>query len=380
MILFSSILSLFFGALLLAKKQKSRADYLLFAWLVFISLHLFFFHVHDKELHQRYPHLIGIDLCFPIFEALFLFFYVREASGIQSGFKLRDILHLIPSLAIYIYVVPFFSMPSGQKYNQYLNIQEDYRIFLQLALLVTIISAIAYTYYSFILIEKYKKYLGEQFSYTDRINLLWMKRLLAGMVVVWVIVIITKLTPLFINTNLKINYNNIIALGASFFVVFTGYYGIRQTSIFTDARPEAMGTGLNEKSLSRDRYIKSGLKEEQTIIVKEKLLFLMEKEKRFLDCNLTLSKLAKEIDIHPNYLSQVINEQFNKNFYDFINCYRIKDFKIKSGEHKFKNYSVLALALECGFNSKSAFYSFFKKQTGITPTEFLKKQVSSKVS
>lgn len=379
MILFSSLLSLFFGALLLAKKQKSKADYILFAWLAFISLHLFFFNIYDKGLYHKYPHLIGIDLCFPIFEVLFLFFYVREATGIFSGFKFKDILHLLPSIAIYIYTLPFFSMAPDHKFKLYLNIHENYRVLLQLTLLITIISAIVYTYCSFIMIEKYKKYLGEQFSFTDRINLFWMKRLLLGMIFVWAIVILAKLTPFFLSNHFNINYNNMIALGASFFVVFIAYYGIRQTSVFTDYKHIATDPAPVENSI-KERYMKSGLKEEQTLIVKEKLLFLMENEKRYLDCNLTLSKLAKEIDIHPNYLSQVINEQFNKNFYDFINCYRLKDFKIKSGEPKFKNYSVLALALECGFNSKSAFYSFCKRQTGIKPSEFLKKQISSKVS
>ena len=98
----------------------------------------------------------------------------------------------------------------------------------------------------------------------------------------------------------------------------------------------------------------------------------MESDKRYQDNELTLDDLANEIGTSANNLSQVINEKFSMNFYDFINEYRIEDFKQKAIDSKYKHYSIIALALECGFNSKSAFYLVFKKRTGISPGEYLK--------
>jgi len=98
----------------------------------------------------------------------------------------------------------------------------------------------------------------------------------------------------------------------------------------------------------------------------------MEEKKLFLDENISLPQLAEMLDILPNYLSQVINERFQKNFYDFINSYRVEEFKRVVALGKNKNKTFFGLALDCGFNSKASFNSSFKKLSGITPSEFVK--------
>jgi len=79
-----------------------------------------------------------------------------------------------------------------------------------------------------------------------------------------------------------------------------------------------------------------------------------------------------ELNIISHYLSQVINEQFNLNFFDFVNRYRVEVFKEKIKDTVFRNYSLLGIAFECGFNSKSAFNRIFKQATGLTPSQFKK--------
>ena len=101
----------------------------------------------------------------------------------------------------------------------------------------------------------------------------------------------------------------------------------------------------------------------------------METEELFLDENITLPKLAEQIGISANNLSQVINDRFQKNFYDFINSYRIKRFKLLAKDPKKRNYTILALAYECGFNSKSSFNKYFKSATNTTPSEYFKSVV-----
>jgi len=90
----------------------------------------------------------------------------------------------------------------------------------------------------------------------------------------------------------------------------------------------------------------------------------------YLNPDLTLPQLATEIGISTHLLSQVINEHFKLNFFDFINQYRVEAFKEKIVNSKYGNYSILGIALECGFNSKSAFNRIFKKYTGLTPSQY----------
>lgn len=105
-----------------------------------------------------------------------------------------------------------------------------------------------------------------------------------------------------------------------------------------------------------------------------KLYALMETEKMYLDPKLGLKDLAKSVGLHPNKLSWLLNETINKNFYEFVNNYRLKDFQEKAVNENNKHLSILGLALESGFNSKSVFNDFFKKVVGQTPKDWLKQQ------
>lgn len=94
--------------------------------------------------------------------------------------------------------------------------------------------------------------------------------------------------------------------------------------------------------------------------------------KPYKDPNLNIAKLSEILDTKPHILSKILNEQFNKNFRDFINEYRIKEFIELAISDKYKNYTFLALGYEVGFNSKSTFNLAFKKITGLSPRNFLK--------
>ncbi|WP_369681505.1 helix-turn-helix domain-containing protein [Draconibacterium sediminis] len=95
-------------------------------------------------------------------------------------------------------------------------------------------------------------------------------------------------------------------------------------------------------------------------------------EQPFLIPNLTLRLLADQVEIHPNKLSWLLNERIGKNFNEFINYYRIEYFKQLALDPKNSHISLIGLAYESGFNSKTVFNTYFKKETGMTPKEFLK--------
>ena len=100
----------------------------------------------------------------------------------------------------------------------------------------------------------------------------------------------------------------------------------------------------------------------------------MTQEKIFTESELTLGALAKTLDVHPNHLSQVINSYDGKNFYDYINYHRVEEFKRLAPLPDNRNYTLLSLAYECGFNSKTSFNRNFKKATGVSPSEYLQQQ------
>jgi AraC-like DNA-binding protein len=98
----------------------------------------------------------------------------------------------------------------------------------------------------------------------------------------------------------------------------------------------------------------------------------METGKPYLDPDLSLPQLSDNLDIPVHYLSQVINGRYGLNFHDFVNRYRVEEFKEKVGSAEFVNFTLLGIAFECGFNSKSAFNRVFRQFTGVTPSQYKK--------
>lgn len=118
------------------------------------------------------------------------------------------------------------------------------------------------------------------------------------------------------------------------------------------------------------KYKTSALLPETVEEVLPRLLQLMEKEKIFLKADLNLKSLAQRLNVHYNYLSQIINERLNHSFNDFINSYRIEEAKKKLQDPAEKDKTILDIAYDTGFYSKSVFNTAFKKFTGMTPSEF----------
>jgi adenylate cyclase len=116
------------------------------------------------------------------------------------------------------------------------------------------------------------------------------------------------------------------------------------------------------------------LDEATTSQYSKRLLDHLSEHKPYLKPELSLRNLAQELDIHPNQLSWLLNQHIGKNFNEFINHYRVELFKSISKNPKNAHLTIEGLAYECGFNSKTVFNTYFKQETGLTPSQFLKNQ------
>ena len=121
------------------------------------------------------------------------------------------------------------------------------------------------------------------------------------------------------------------------------------------------------------KYAKSGLDSEQQRKYSRRLEEIMQSQQVFLRSDITLPKLAEELGCSGNHLSQVINSEFNASFFEFLNQYRIDYAKDLLGQAKGPVKSILDIAFTVGFNSNSAFYTAFKKRTGMTPAQYRQK-------
>jgi len=139
-------------------------------------------------------------------------------------------------------------------------------------------------------------------------------------------------------------------------------------STFPESKLPRRGSIKIEESPAK----KALLDEAEVVVVDGQLRELMNEEKIYLNPNLTLREMAESIDLNANRLSWFLNDQLGKNFNEFVNEKRIEDFKERALSDDWSHLTLLGLAYECGFNSKSVFNDCFRKITGLTPSKWLK--------
>jgi len=154
----------------------------------------------------------------------------------------------------------------------------------------------------------------------------------------------------------------ILPLGLTIIVYVLAYLGLRNSEVLT---------GRNDAPAAK-KYEKSTLTPERAERYLQRLQHAMEREKIYTDGDLTLQKLATKLSIPVQHLSQVVNEHLQQNILEFINAHRVEEAKRRLLDPERKHLSILAIAEDVGFNSKSSFNAVFKKHTNLTPSEFRK--------
>jgi len=370
--LVGAVQAFFLAILLVSKKNKITADYILSIWLIFTGIPLFVYFFNFENYYQILYHseniptyLMIINIPFLLLQSPFLFIYVSYVVIDTKKFKAIYLLHFLPTLLFIIanYFIIGFNIEQKETFDLY-----SYKYY-QLILVffpLTVILAFYYIIKSYLRIKKYKRKLYGQFSYTENIDFTWLKNLIIISSLVWIILLI--LASLFATSNIISQIHNIVLIAVSIAIFAIGYFGFLRTDVFIKQ--------LSEKENTNEIIPKQEKKEtnEQTILIIEKLKNFMILEKPYLESKLTIKQLADKLEIQAHQLSAIINENLNKNFFDFINEYRVEEVKnqIKNNSE----YTLLGIAYECGFNSKSSFNRIFKKHTGKTPSEFQKIKIS----
>jgi len=183
-------------------------------------------------------------------------------------------------------------------------------------------------------------------------------------------------------------YNLSVEFLSTIYLLYSGYYTLRQGSIYElGEEPENQNLIskeiINKESLktnihvqNEEKYLGSALKDESKIQdIKTKLLSELETEKPYLNPKLSIYDIAEKLDINYKYLSQVINQELNMSFINFVNTYRIQEAKILLLKPDNQQYTIEAIFQMAGFNSKSSFNTYFKKQIGITPSAYRKQNL-----
>lgn len=348
-------IAVFFEFLLLGKRNKLLPDKLLAVWMFFIALHLTLFYLYQTGDIFAAPFLLGIDLPLPVVHGVFLYLYVAAVTDQLPSRRWTLLLHGVPAAAMYLYLISFYILPSDEKFFIYANRGVGFEPFIAVRSVVVLLSGILYVVWSAILLRRHRRRILNEFSYQHAIDLQWLRVLTWGMGAIWCLVMLRNETVLF--------------TGVAVFVILIGFFGVRQRRIFGDHEKAAPVEARGQEP-EREKYAKSGLSKEASEALYANLQRLMTEEAVFKKSDLSVDDLASRLGVHPNHVSQIINEREGRNFYDFVNQYRLEAFKQAVADPRNRHLRLLSIAFDCGFNSKSSFNRYFKKVTGKTPSEY----------
>jgi AraC-like DNA-binding protein len=354
---FGISLSFFLSFLLFTKKGKSKADGILGLWLIVIGIHLFLFHFQNQINKLYLPYYIYLP-CFPLLHGPMLYFYVTSITNQNPTFKKNYLFHFVPLLLVYLVSIRFFLLPYSEKLKVFELEGKGFEIESWIKTILIMTSGVLYTLLCLHLLNEHKKNIENRFSEIEKINLIWLRFLIYGFGFIWIAVFTQNDFLIF----------SLVTL----FVILLGYFGIKQMGIFSQKNIMS-DIDLSFES-EKEKYEDTKVIKPELLEVHTLLIDFVTKEKPYLNPELTLPELAKLIGVHTNILSSVINTIESKSFYDLINQKRIEEFKQKVILPENQKYTLLTLAYDCGFNSKTAFYRNFKNLTGQSPSQYLNEQ------
>jgi len=302
------------------------------------------------------PHVFHILTPFLFIKGPALFFYTKTMANRRFTFNRRHLIHLIPAGILTVY---FFS---GYVFNS-ADVKRELilgGLFPPPGVWLIIMggvhaSVLCYVIFSLRILGKFSSEVKNIVSSLEKANLRWLQFILYSFIAMWTCWVSSYLFRVFnghYHPYLGIIGTTLLFIAANIII----FKGLMQQEIFIgyEDKPKYEGSPVSDPE--KKKYI-------------EKLTLYMISEKPYLEPSLTINELAENIAVVPRYLSQAINEQLGRNFYDFVNSYRISDAKRMLLE---SDATVLEILYEVGFNSKSAFNLAFKTHTGMTPTAFRK--------
>ena len=368
LVIFSAfVISLFLSILLLSKRDRSASErhllfYLLFNALIFFSCYIYF-HFHMEELQI-------IVMFTGLFQAPLLFYYANSLLKQQPPLLVRRMI-ILPALYTILLLLGFIILKPENELNSIFNSSIHSALFLlKISMFAEILFPPAVYIYILFLYGRYRSNLKQSYSYLEGLNLIWMRNLIALELVVWFAFVIYELIPVDIIDESS-DYILFTAFSAGLLILLS-FFGIRRTGIFVyHQEPPFPDSDISHRQ--SDSYLRSGLTEKKAFEIKNKIEQIVLKEKLFMEPELNISILSERIGEKPYNISQVFSGRLNTTFYDYINTLRVNEAaqKIRRGEADSK--TLLAIALEAGFNSKASFNRYFKKRTNRTPSEYMKK-------
>ncbi|MFA6504614.1 MAG: helix-turn-helix transcriptional regulator [Treponemataceae bacterium] len=332
-----------------------------------------------SSLNASHPIVIGLVFAFRetglrLFEPMqflmapLIAAYVR--SLLPGGLRVRPFLflHALPFFAAVVFAVLF-------SFGSIHPTRPDSFVLSAVFWSALVLQVLSYLVPTFRLLRSHSIFLKDRVSSLAGIDLGWLRWFFAVILVLCAGYLV--LLAFLLHDPGIASLRSHLSLAMTVLVWALGYRGLIQKTVPLEViPPKFVPAALNERSAL---YERSALAAPEAKRIKAALLETMERDKPYLRPELSLADLADALGTQRNQLSFVINTEFAQNFYDFVNDFRLREFRALLADPGRRDDKLLTLALDAGFNSKPAFNAVFKKKIGMTPSQYREKQNSGLV-
>ncbi|WP_109437331.1 AraC family transcriptional regulator [Aquimarina sp. AU119] len=363
-ILFISLLLALF--VLTVKTSNKKANTFLGIYFLIFAIHISVFFYSKYITLPVVLEMLRDHIAF--FTSPLLFLYLLASIYSDFRYKPKYLLHTLPFLIQILLFSPRFYF-ADQNTRDFLLKNLNTTIEGKLSIIFGLLVAFFYLVVMFIELKKYKQLLLENYSNKSAFNYKWLYQLLIILSIIFSFSFFKQAykfygTNIEILNTLRIMLTLVLLVFLTWIVLKSMYY----PNLFRN---------INTKHVS----IKGIVKENNIVHIVNKnakddinrLLIFMKKEEPYLDATLTLQKLAEQLGLPNRTLSVLINHNLNQRFFDFINQFRIEKAKKMLLNSNNAKLTIQQIMYDVGFNSKSSFYTAFKKETGVTPSEYKKR-------
>ena len=358
-------------ALLILPKSLKRANLYLAGFVFAYTLELFFRFLIETKYLILMPTTVTLNWALDTVYGPLIYFYVkaiRNESNENGKFASPHTMIPAFSLAIAISLWLFYDESdfiasiTGEANSSLILYQWSFA-------LVGLASMTSYLLSCIFLLNRHKKQIPNTFSYTDKISLDWLRYLIS------VLTTLLILYTLFILLDFQsLGMEQIYPIAMVLVVFVIGFIGIRQPVVFVQHEEQRAPDSLPKATKHQPpiKYKKSALSSNEVNSLYIDIKRRVDKEELYRQNNLSLPKLAEQLELPSHYVSQAINQCSGTNFFDFINKRRVRFITDRLNSSNSARMNILELAMDAGFNSKSSFYSGFKNYTGMTPKQYQK--------
>jgi AraC-like DNA-binding protein len=358
--------AIFIAYILFERMENKMANRTLSILVMLLGILCFFKSIESVDTYVQFPHLIRLDFGISLVFGPMIFLYTKFLTGRREKLKTTDLWKFSPYLLNLIILFPFF-LKDGESKIQILDYftaslthgTDQYAAYALFLIGVSALVGMGFCYSSLNVIKDYNQKIRSEFSEISKIRLDWLRTLVwsfMGLFMALLVIFILFLGDSYPDFDYQVYFFIL-----SFVVIYLiTYKALKQPEILLP---------LEESIDDKKSSVSPKLNNENRIMGKN-LEKLMNDERPYLNSELTATHLAESISITRHQLSDILNLIFLKNFYEFINEYRVNEFKRMIDDPKYAHLTLLGIAYESGFNSKTSFNTAFKKITGVTPTQY----------